>query len=702
MLFRHSPRLAGLLLGGVVVLVATGLVAQGGPRTNDAKTAEMVARMVEKLHVSQKKLNDATSEALFKKYLSDLDPMKLYFLQSDIDQLARYRTKLDDLVLEGNTDFAYVAFDMYLKRLSERLAMAQRLIDSDFDFTIDESISTETKDLPWAKTEAEINERWRKRIKYDVLSLKLDAAAEDAKAKDAAAKPPQTDAEKMMQIRERLHKRYHNVEVIARQTDDSEKLELYLSALTHTFDPHSAYMSPNTLEDFRISMELSLEGIGAALRTEDGYVTVAEVVPGGAAEKDGRLKAGDKIIGVAQQGETEFTDTVEMKLTHVVRLIRGNAGTGVRLQVKTAEGDIKVYDLTRQKIELKSSAVRGEIIDTGERIGDRSYRVGVVHIPSFYRDFRGAQSGTEDFKSTSRDVLAVLKDFRTKGGVDGIVVDLRYNGGGALAEAIEVTGLFIDKGPIVQVKEPDGNIRTHDDVDPAVYYNGPLVVLCNRLSASASEIFAGAIKDYGRGIVIGDTTTHGKGTVQNVMDVPPRFLAFLNTDDKPAALKLTIQQFYRVNGDSTQNIGVPSDVILPSMFDHLDLGEQFLDNALPFSRIKPAAFRAVAGLVESGQTRTLRERSAARVAADPEFLKLQKEIVRFIDRKADKSISLNEQTRLAERAEAQDKEAQEEKIAEEVNGSSGPIFPANEYNNEVLQITADYIELLKGAKTVKR
>ena len=405
-------------------------------------------------------------------------------------------------------------------------------------------------------------------------------------------------------------------------------------------------MSKNTLEDFRISMELSLEGIGAALRSEDGYTTVAEVVPGGAAEKDGRLKVGDKIIGVAQANEKDFTDIVEMKLTRVVRLIRGAKDTVVRLQVKTADGEIKTYDLTRQKIELKSSAVRGEIVDTGKRLGDRAYRIGIVHIPSFYRDFRGAQAGAEDFKSTSRDVLKVLKEFRDQGGVDGIVVDLRYNGGGALAEAIEVSGLFIDKGPVVQVKEQDGSIRSHDDVDPAIAYSGPLVVLCNRLSASASEIFAGAIKDYHRGLVIGDTTTHGKGTVQQVMPVPPQLFAFLGNAEEHSALKLTVQQFYRVNGDSTQRIGVPSDIILPSMFDHLDLGEEFLDNALPFSKIAPAAYKPVGPDVDADSLAALRERSARRVAADPDFMKLQKDIVKFVDRKADKSISLNEQKRL--------------------------------------------------------
>ncbi|MGC1273754.1 MAG: carboxy terminal-processing peptidase [Planctomycetaceae bacterium] len=678
MMFRRSPRVAACSLFVIAALAGTGLVAQGGPRPEDETTAKLVGQMVEKFHISQKGLDDEISKKTFEKYLSDLDPMKLYFLKSDVDELSGYRTKLDEMTLEGDTEFAYAAYDRYLKRLDERIAHAQLLIDSDFDFTQDDAIVIDADELPWATTSQEINDRWRKRIKYDVLSLKLDDAP-------------------IEEIRERLHKRYRNVGLTARQTQDAEKLEMFLSALTHSFDPHSSYMSPNTLEDFQISMELRLEGIGAELRSEDGYVTVNRIVDGGAAHKDGRLTAGDKIIGVRQGDESEFTDVVEMKLTRVVQLIRGNAGTKVVLQVKNAAGEIKDYELTRQQVELNESAVRGEILDTGKRIGDRAYRVGVINIPSFYRDFEQAQAGTEDFRSTSRDVLKVLKQFREQGGVDAIVVDLRTNGGGALAEAIEVTGLFIDQGPVVQVKEQDGAVKSHDDVDPNVAYTGPLVVLCNRLSASASEIFAGAIKDYERGIVVGDTTTHGKGTVQNVMPVPPRLLSFLS--DQRGALKLTIQQFYRVNGDSTQHVGVLSDVVLPSMIDHLDLGEQFLDNALPFGQVDPADFEPV-GLVGDGILSTLRQQSAGRVAKNEEFQKLNGQIVKFLDRKEDKTISLNEAERRAEQEEVKQQSEIEEKIAEEeAAGPDKPIFPENFYNDEVLQITADYLEQVKGAKT---
>lgn len=703
-MFRRSPRAAFLTLFAIAALAATGLVAQDGPRAEDATTAKLVAQMVEKFHISQQGLDDELSEKTFEKYLTDLDPMKLYFLKSDIDQLAKYRTQLDELTLEGDTTFAHVAFDLYLKRLDERIEYAHELIDSDFDFSVDESIVVDAKELPWAASLDEINDRWRKRIKYDVLSLKLND--EPDASHDPRAEKPEGEEGKgasIEEIRDRLHKRYRNIGLTANQTDAAERLELYLSALTHSFDPHSSYMSANTLEDFRISMELRLEGIGAELRSEDGYVTVNRVVEGGAAHKDGRLKAGDRIIGVKQEGEEQYTDVVEMKLTKVVQLIRGKAGTKVHLQIKTAAGDIKDYELTRQQVELTDAAVRGEIIDTGERLSDRSYRIGVINIPSFYRDFQGAQAGTENFRSTSRDVLAVLKDFRAQGGVDAIVIDLRTNGGGALAEAIEVTGLFIDEGPVVQVKEQDGSVKSHDDVDPAVAYTGPLVVLCNRLSASASEIFAAAIKDYERGIVIGDTTTHGKGTVQNVMPVPPRLLSFLTDDESRGALKLTINQFYRINGDSTQRLGVRSDVVLPSMIDHLDLGEEFLDNALPFDRVKPAEFEPVGSLIGDGILSGLRQKSAARISKDKEFQELNQDIVKFIERKEDKTVSLNEDVRRAEKEEAQQQSEIEEKLAEEnAGGKDKPVFPENFYNKEVLEIAADYLDELKGAKTAGR
>lgn len=684
-------RAASSLTIGMALLVATTMFAQqlSEKKSGDGKTAQTVAEMIARNHISQKPVDDAVSRQLFDRYLEQLDARKLYFTQADIDSLAGYRNQLDDLLRAGDISFAYRAFDIYAARANERIAMAQKFIDAEHDFTAEEELEVDADKLPWASTEQEIQERWRKQIKYDLLAILLDDV-------------------KMEQARERLHKRYHTLGLAASQTEDSEKLEWYLTSLAHCFDPHSSYMSPQTREDFRISMELKLEGIGAALRSEDGYTIVANIVPGGAADKDGRLKKEDKIIGV-DKGDGVMVDVVEMKLSKVVRMIRGKGGTVVRLKVRTPDkpdekdpnkvikGEVKVYELTRQMIELTTSEVKGEIIQTGDRIqGTPAMKIGVISIPSFYRDFNGAQKGLDNFKSTARDVQAVLQDFRDKGGVDLIVVDLRMNGGGALSEAIEVSGLFIDEGPVVQVKEPGDEKETHDDVIPGVAYAGPLVVLCNKLSASASEIFAGVIKDYRRGIIVGDSSTHGKGTVQNVMSVGRQNIPFFAGEDR-GALKLTISQFYRVNGDSTQNRGVQSDIVLPSLIDHMDLGEQSLENALKFDHI-PAAEYTPLNLVSPQVISALTQNSQGRIGKNEEFQKLSHEIDQYLARKNKKTISLNLEARRKEKLEDNKYKSKEEKLTSEEPGE-GPIFPDTNYNNEVLRIGIDYVQLLHDMKT---
>ena len=695
----------GLLAGSLalaatlaVTFAAQPLFAQGPGDTTaaDATTARMAAELLGSYHVSGETIDDGVSARLFERFFEQLDPSKLYFEQSDLQFFARYKTRLDEAARRGDLTFVKQVYDRYLQRLEQRVAYAQRLIDSDFDFSVKESIVSDPDEIGWAATPAEMNERWRKRIKYDVLQLTLED-------------------QELSEIRDRLHKRYSNLLSTERQTDSADKLEAFLTALANCFDPHSSFMSEKTFANFTIAMNLSLEGIGAALQNEDGYVTVKQIIQGGAAEEDGRLGLEDKIIGVAQQGEAEFTDVVEMRIDNVVQLIRGKAGTTVRLQVIPAEGgDVQVYDLKRREVELKDSAVRGEIYDLSERLGEAAprkpdggpYKIGVINIPSFYRDFGGASAGVEGFRSTSRDVLQALNEFRQSGGVDGVIVDLRFDGGGALTEAIEVTGLFIDRGPVVQVKDPQGRIEVQSDDRPGVAYGGPLMVVTNRLSASASEIFAGAIKDYGRGIVVGDETTHGKGTVQNVMPVPPQRLFNILGDASQGSLKLTIQQFYRVNGDSTQNLGVRSDVVLPSMLDHMELGEQFLDNALEFDRIPAADYRAV-DMTGPSIVADLRQKSAARVAADPEFAKSLKRIARYERDKERKTVSLNLEERKAERAELKALSEDEEDEEEAQPGpGEGPVFreegALGAYNDELLRIAADYVGMFVGPATAQR
>ncbi len=703
MIRRRPSRASNKIAFAVAILLGMSFFAQqfsaAAPR--EQEIASLVAKIVPRYHINQVTIDDAVSEQLFNRYFDDLDPLKRYFVQSDIDEFAGKKTSLDDTVKVGNIDFAYNVFDRFRERLGERVTLAQELIDQDFDFTKEESMAIEPDDLAWATSDAEIRDRWRKQIKYDILQLKLaDESLEEA--------------------RERLHKRYRTIKLSYDQMEKIDILELYLTALTNCFDPHSSYMSPDTVEDFTIQMRLSLDGIGASLRSEDGYTIVHQIIPGGAAAKDDRLQVGDKIIGVGQ-AEGEIEDIIDLKLRKVVEKIRGHRGTVVRLQVKPESGETQIYEMVRQKIELKESEVKGEIIEANSRVG-RNGRVGIIHIPSFYRDFAGASGGGRNFTSAARDVAKVLADFTRQGGVDAIVIDLRKNGGGSLTEAIEVSGHFIDQGPVVQVKGPDGTVETgqYEDKRPGVLYSGPLVVLCNRASASASEIFAGVIKDYHRGIIVGDSTTHGKGTVQNVMPVSPnRPLSFFSNTNR-GSLKLTISQFYRVNGDSTQNRGVRSDVVLPSVFDHLDVGEMYLDNALPFDHIPPA--RYVADHKVDQQVRTaLREASQKRVDADEGFGNVKKRIRRYLERKNRKTVSLNEKVlqeeldldkALAEAMDDGDDEAahpvDEDAPVEDEAGEAkdekkkDEVFGENFYNDEVLQIALDYVHALNQLKTVQR
>ncbi len=680
-MFKTPSRAASTATLVALCLAGTALLAQqyAAPKPEFTQITKLVCQMIEKEHLIRSPINDVIGGRTVDHYIKELDPQKLYFLQSDVDEFNQVRTTLDDSVKQGNIDWAYSTFKRYLDRLDQRIAVAEKLVDETYDFTVKETMVYDAKELKWAVDDAEINERWRKRIKYDLLLARLE-------------KTPEEEAKK------KLHSRYRNIKQNMHQTEPEDVLEIFLTSLTSSYDPHSSYMSPRSEKEFRTVMKLSLDGIGAALKSEDGFTTVAQIVKGGAASRDGRLKVKDRIVGVGQKPE-EIVDVVNMKLSNVVDMIRGERGTKVFLRIMPdGATESKVYEITRDKVELKDQEVKGEIIDVSSRIPGTRGKVGVIHIPSFYRDFQGQESGQEDFKSTTRDVKAVLRDFAAKGGVDALLIDLRFNGGGALSEAIELSGLFIDEGAVVQVKDQRGNVRHLDDEDTRIDFNGPLVVVCNRLAASASEIFAGVIRDYQRGIVVGDTTTHGKGTVQSVMPVGKKLFDLGQSPDR-GALKLTINQFYRVNGDSTQKLGVPSDVVLPSLLDHMDLGEASLDNVMAFDRVPPADhknFRAVAPATVS----LLRDRSKARVAASKEFTEINDNIAKYISRKKRKSISLNEDELKQERLQEEEKTKKE--ADDQTDKADGPLFPSEAYNNELLAITLDYVSALNGTLTAKK
>lgn len=702
----------GILCGATL---AAGLVPAehsfAEPRPEKRNDREVTLTIVRGLrdHLTRHPMDEDISRRTFDSFFKSLDPMKVYFTQADINEFSKYRTDLANKIKKGDVSFAYQVFDRLLKRTDERVALVDELLKSDFDFTADETIVTDPKLTVYAKDDAEVRDKWRKLIKYDLLMKKLDKV----EGKEA---------------RDKIARRYHSIAKMRHQSTSDDLLEIYLTSLTSSYDPHTSYMSPSTEESFDIAMRLSLEGIGAKLKYDDGLTKVTELVPGGAAEKDGRLKPGDHVLAVGQGRTGDMVDVEDMNINEVVKLIRGKAGTVVRLKLKPAdEGEPKIVDITRASIELKDSEARAEVIemsepevaatsvkdaiDVKEGGGDGSqarsvilehsrkpdgkpYKIGVIDLPSFYMDMKGSRLGLDDYKSTTRDIDRILRDFKAKG-VDAVILDLRRNGGGALNEAISTTGLFIDEGPVVQVKDSSGRVQQLDDPDKGVAWDGPLVVLQSKFSASASEIFAGAIQDYGRGLILGDRTSHGKGTVQSMIYLADGLFAGLKNVDPMGALKITIQQFYRPDGASTQNRGVVSDVELPSITSHLDVGESDLDYALKFDRVNSTPYAKV-NLVDKRIVDELRTRSARRVQQSDDFQKVEKKIARYKQLKEQKSVSLNEATFMAERADF-NSDKEEEKQLEQLEESNRPVVKRDYYFNEALAVTLDYVQMLRGA-----
>jgi carboxyl-terminal processing protease len=584
------------------------------------------------------------------------------------------------MLSEGDLSFPYKVYTRFLKRIGERSKLVDELANAAHDFTVKEYLDTNFDAIDFASTDQELHERWRKRIKYDLLLQRL------------GQKPP-TEAEAKKKVQER----YQDLLRRWKQLDNYDLMEMYLSDLTASVDPHTSYMSPTTLDDFDIAMRLNLEGIGALLRSENGQTIVTEIIPGGAAATDGRLKPNDKIVAVAQ-GDGQFVDVVDMKLRDVVKLIRGSSGTKVQLKVISTELAPVVYEFIRQKVELKSQEARSEIIEQGKKADGKPYRIGVIDLPSFYAETGPRKGGQTETKSATEDVRKLLKEFNAKG-VDGVILDLRKNGGGSLNEALALTGLFIDQGPVVQVKGSRGRVQHLDDPEKGMVYGGPLMVLVSRYSASASEILAGALQDYGRALIVGDTATHGKGTVQWLVDLGNQVAGVgKSAQSKLGALKLTIQQFYRVNGDSTQNRGVLSDIVLPSRSEVVATTEKELDYALAFDHIKPVAHDEL-GMVPAEVKAVLAARSAERVKNSAEFVQLAKEIDLVKTRIARKAFPLNEQE-----LREQFTKDEAEKVEQRANGvlvPEGPTetgaykFQRNFTNKEILQIMEDFVQAKK-------
>ena len=598
------------------------------PEIRHERIGELATQFIQKSHYNQIAVNDDLSSRVLDRYIESLDGNRSYLLASDIAFFEQYRYQLDDLVKSQPLDPVYDMFKVYRTRARERLNYAVELLETEPDFTVDESYQFDRSEAPWAKTTAELDEIWRKRVKSDALRLVL--------------------AEKTWEeAQEILTSRYKRVIRRLDQINTDDVFETFMNAFAHTLDPHSSYLSPRNSEEYRIQMSLSYFGIGASLQTEDDYVQIINIIPGGPAAMDGKLKPKDRITGVAQGGDGEMVDVVGWRLDDVVELIRGPKDTVVRLQIIPAGGlpgsGEKEIILSRGQVKLEEQAAQSEVIEV-PRDG-RTWRIGVIEVPSFYRDYRALSNGDKDYTSTTKDVRRLIAELEEEG-IDGLVMDLRGNGGGHLTEATALSGLFIDNGPVVQLRNSNGRVSRLDDPDPVarVAYEGPLTVLVDRFSASASEIFAAAIQDYNRGVIVGQQT-FGKGTVQNLYSLDQYIKP--EGDKGYGQLTMTIGKYYRVTGKSTQHRGVDPDIPLPSSIDAEQFGESVRDSALPWDTVDTTRFRRGAPLNETIETLIVNQ--GERSKDDPNFRYLLEGIREIEEARSRDSVSLNIDTRIGER-----------------------------------------------------
>lgn len=576
-------------------------------------------------HYKKTQFDDALSSQLLDRYINTLDPDRMYFLQSDITAFESFRYRLDDLLDSRlpNVNIAFEIFKRFRSRVEQRTSNVTELVNSKFDFTKPDEYAYDRKDAPWAKSAAELDALWQRRVKNDFLSQKL-------------AGKPQDDTAALLQ------KRYQRIGRRVRQLNSNDVFQFFMTALGHTIEPHTGYMSPRSSENFRIRMSLSLEGIGAALQTDSEHTVVRRIITGGPADLSKKLKVDDRIVGVGQ-GEEKVVDVVSWRLEDVVDLIRGPKGSTVHLEVRSkgagASAPTRMIGLVRDKVKLEEQAAKKSIL---EKIpGLPEARIGVIDLPTFYLDIEGRYRGDPDYRSTTRDVRRLLAELE-KDKVDGVIIDLRGNSGGSLIEATDLTGLFIDKGPVVQLRSQEGRVEINEDEDAGVAYAGPLVVLIDRFSASASEIFAGAIQDYRRGVLVGEPT-FGKGTVQRLFQLDK----WGRGRRGHGQLKMTTAQFFRVNGESTQHRGVTPDITFPTAFDSDKHGERALENAVPWSRTSAATYTPHPD--NSTLIAQLAKQHKQRVKTDPGFIYLVEEAAARIALRGQKSISLVESQRRAER-----------------------------------------------------
>lgn len=597
-----------------------------------------VVELLKRHHYSKPPLDDARSVIIYDSYIKLLDPARSYFTAADIGEFDKWKTQFDDFLKSGNLDPGFTIYKRYLDRVKQRLDFALAELNKGvdkIDFTAKETLLIDRKDAPWMKNQAELDDLWRKRVKDEVLRQKI------------AGKDPK-------QIQETLTKRYKNQLARLDQTRAEDIFQAYINTFAQSYDPHTNYLSPDNAENFDINMSLSLEGIGAVLQSDNDQVKIVRLVPAGPAAKTKQVAPADKIIGVAQ-GNKEMVDVVGWRLDEVVKLIRGPKGSVVRLEVIPASNapsdqTSKIVSITREAVKLEEQAAKKSVLKLKQ--DGRDYKLGIIEIPAFYLDFKAYRAGDPEYKSTTRDVKKLLTELQ-KEKVDGVVIDLRNNGGGSLQEATELTSLFIEKGPTVLVRNSDGRVDVLEDENPGAFYKGPLALLVNRLSASASEIFAGAMQDYHRALIIGGQT-FGKGTVQTIQP--------LNHGE----LKLTLAKFYRVSGQSTQHQGVLPDIDYPSIIDTKEIGESALPEAMPWDTIRPVVKPAADPF--KPYLAQLKAQHEARSDKDAEFTYIRDRLALTQKLMTEKTVSLNEQDRRARHDEIEAKQLALENVRRKAKG----------------------------------
>jgi carboxyl-terminal processing protease len=644
------------------------------PTEQEDYVARRVADIVAREHYRRAPLDDHLSSLVLDRYLDAIDGGRSYFYASDIAEFEKYRYQLDDAIKAGDMDPAFVIFRRYQQRNRERMAYAVDLLAKKPDFDIDESFNFDREKEPWPANAAEMNELWRKRVKNDALSLVI-----------AGKQWPE--------VVDTLKKRYEHVAKRMDQSKPEDVFEAFMNAYVLSLDPHSNYFSPRNSEEYNIQMSLSYEGIGASLQLNDDYVTVIDVIAGGPAATSGKLAANDRITAVGEGKAGELVDVIGWRLDDVVQKIRGPGGTTVRLQLLpagAAPGSApKIVEFTRNRVSLEAQASH-KAMRVVQRNG-RDIKVGIITVPSFYQDYDASRAGAKDFRSTTRDVQRLIDELH-KDGAEVLIMDLRANGGGYLPEAESLTGLFIDRGPVVQLRDTTGHIEVDEDPDPAIFYSGPLIVLVDRFSASASEIFAGAIQDYGRGLIVGQQT-YGKGTVQNAH--PLNYTIFGRKPDL-GQLNVTIGKYYRITGESTQDRGVTPDIPMPSLIDATEVGESTRDRALPWDHIEPAEFKVEGDL--KPVTAVLEKLHAERTGDSPDFKYLHADIAALDAIRGQKTLSLSIKVREAERKQQDDQRLARENALRIAHGDK-PVASLEEIKDdpaagilldEASQIAADY------------